>query len=233
MDLSTTIGFLGNIMAIVFFLSPIYLMIELFKNKETKKIPYLLFIGTILNCLYWVIYGLQSQIWAVYVCNGIGLVLNTVYLCIFLFFLEELQLFLKYILSIMVVLFSVLNISIFMLFNPNKSIAGTIAMVFNIIMFIATLQKISEVFIYKDNSYIPFPTILSCILSSFLWLLFGVLQNLNWYIIIPNFIGVSLGVFQLVLWFIFNNSDEKKNLIKDEKNIDENSVDEKKSLIKK
>ena len=204
MEFLDILGFLANVSALMFFISPLLMMIELAKTKETKKIPYFIFVGAILNCLFWLIYGIQKNLWPVYFCNGVGLFLNNVFLIMFIFYVQEINALLRIIINVFIISFNALMIFIFLLFVQNTSIAGSIAMGFNIIMFVATLQKIIEVFQFKDNSYIPFSTIVSLLICTSLWTLYGIFQK-DLYLVVPNGIGLVLALFQFVLWFIFNN----------------------------
>jgi len=54
--------------------------------------------------------------------------------------------------------------------------------------------------------------------ACFLWLVYGILQKKNMYLIIPNGLGLAISLFQVILWFIYNNFDknEKSNTSEDE-----------------
>jgi solute carrier family 50 protein (sugar transporter) len=218
MDLLTAVGFAANLLSIVFYISPTLIIVELVRNKETKRVPYLLFCATIMNCLFWFVYGIQKNFWAVYVNNGIGLMMNSVYLCLFICHVQELKVGYRIFLNISVFTFIMLIIFTFLQFIKNEQVTGIIAMIFNIVMFFSSLQKIFEVFRFRDNSYIPFLTILSLMFACFLWLVYGILQKKNMYLIIPNGLGLAISLFQVILWFIYNNFDknEKSNTSEDE-----------------
>ena len=40
------------------------------------------------------------------------------------------------------------------------------------------------------------------------------LQKMNMYLIIPNSIGLVISLFQIVLWFIFNNAEKTQETSK-------------------
>ena len=85
------LGIIGNILSIIFFLSPILIMVNLIKTGETKTVPSLLFMFTLLNCELWFIYGVQEDSWEIYICNFIGLLLNTIYLNLFCVYLKNMK----------------------------------------------------------------------------------------------------------------------------------------------
>lgn len=204
MDWITVVGFSANILSIVFYISPTMLIIDLCRTKDTSKIPYWMFIFTILNCLFWFIYGVQKGFWAVYLNNGLGLVMNLIYLCIFISHCQNLSLSTRWLLNILAFGFSAGFIASFIIFVTNVEVAGTVAMVFNICMFFSSLQKIADVFKYRDNTYIPFIPIVCLMMASTIWLLYGILQGMNMYLIIPNSIGLTISLFQVILWYVFN-----------------------------
>ena len=227
MDLLTVVGFCANIVSIVFYIAPTMIIVDLFRTKDTSRVPWLLFCGTIGNCLFFTIYGLQKgpTFWAVYLNNGIGCALNLIYLVIFILFLEQHNLAVRISFSIFLVAGCATIMASFLLIIKNSNITGSIAMVFNFLMFFTSLQKIFDVFQYKDNSYIPMFTIVSLLCSSFLWMSYGFLQSVNIYLIAPNMLGFVISLFQVVLWFVYNNPNaEEKKQISTEQNIDHEST---------
>ena len=94
--ITETLGLIGNIFAIVSFFIPLWIILNMTKTKNTSTVPWLLFIFTILNCEFWMIYGLKLKAWPIYVCNGVGIVTNHFYLIMFFLYLER-ETFFKFI----------------------------------------------------------------------------------------------------------------------------------------
>ena len=69
------VGYIGNAFALFFFFSPLKDMYGLFKGtQDVNKLPYLIFIFNILNCVLWVVYGILPCVMKapIYICNSIG-----------------------------------------------------------------------------------------------------------------------------------------------------------------
>lgn len=138
----------GTTFACFFFFSPIVLFIELCKTKSTYKIPYLMIIFNCTNTFLWVVYGLAGHDTIVYLCNGIALVANAVYLCWFLLYHFK-SIPLKLSLSIISLGIIAGFVILGLLSHYNEDLGGKIhdpigwcAMIFNIVMYIAPGQKI-------------------------------------------------------------------------------------------
>jgi Sugar efflux transporter for intercellular exchange len=68
----------------------------------------------------------------------------------------------------------------------------------------APLQAMSHVIQAKDSSTIHLPTLLLGYVNTSLWILFGAAaRNMDWYILLPNLIGLSLGLAQGALCVLY------------------------------
>jgi solute carrier family 50 protein (sugar transporter) len=214
MAITDVLGAMGNIIAILCFIIPITMMIELYKSKDTSKIPYLLFIFTILNCEFWAIYGLKINAWPIWLCNSLGIVTNCFFLTMFFIYLNITNNTKIVYISTLYVSF-VLSFGITYIFVDNYKLIGFIAMIMNILMYAAPLQKLLEVINKKDSSYIPIWVTLTFAISSCIWISYGYFKERDLYIIIPNSIGLTICLIQIILFFVFRkqkidkaNSDE-------------------------
>jgi|LauGreDrversion4_2_1035121.scaffolds.fasta_scaffold724495_2 solute carrier family 50 protein (sugar transporter) len=136
-------GWIGNALALFFFLSPAVVMLKLIKGEiEHKMIPYILLIANIMNCLLWFIYGMNLEDYQIYGCNGLGGVINVIYLTIFWYFFVEKK-FIYYVMYVVGSYLLLFGIWAFFTFNKtDNEIVGIVAMVFNIIMYAAPGQKL-------------------------------------------------------------------------------------------
>lgn len=217
MDYFSLLGLLSNLFTALFFISPATIVLNMLKTHDTTKIPYLFFLFTNINCLFCFIYGININSWPIYSNNLLGIIANTMYLSIYIMNLDNFSSKLKALLIMSIILFCIITFSFFMIFVKESNITGSIAMIFNIIMNLSQLQKIKEVFLYRDNSYIPLFTILCLFIQSILWTTIGILSNYNMFIIIPNILGVLLALMQIFIWFYFDNKEGKmkKDIIYD------------------
>ncbi|OIW21625.1 hypothetical protein TanjilG_06783 [Lupinus angustifolius] len=86
-ELSFFIGVIGNIISILLFLSPVPAFIRIIKHKSTEDFSSIPYICTLLNCSLWTYYGLiKSGEYLVATVNGFGIVVETIYLTLFIIF---------------------------------------------------------------------------------------------------------------------------------------------------
>ncbi|RHY21746.1 hypothetical protein DYB32_009716, partial [Aphanomyces invadans] len=70
------------------------------------------------------------------------------------------------------------------------------------LMVASPLSSVGTVFKHKSAASLPFKMITAGIACSFLWLSFGVLIH-DMFVIAPNAVNLVLGLFQLVLCFVY------------------------------
>jgi solute carrier family 50 protein (sugar transporter) len=208
MAITDILGALGNIIAIIFFIIPITMLIDLFKNRDTNKIPYLLFIFTILNCEFWALYGMKINAWPIWLCNSVGIVTNHIFLTIFFIYLDVTTNKKIAYIATQYVSF-ILSFSVVYIFVNNFKLIGFIAMIMNILMYAAPLQKLLEVIRKKDNSFIPIWVSITLIISSSIWIAYGYFKDRDLYIVIPNSIGLTICLIQVILYFLYRKEKTK------------------------
>ena len=144
-------GWVGNTLALFFYLSPLTLFYSLIKSKiDISIIPWVLLFANCGNCIIWSAYGIldyenRTQI---YVCNGVGSVINVVYVMIWVIYKVEKD-FKKSILLCFAVVIGAAGVFCLFYFLSkhfdNDDIAGKTAMICNIIMYGAPGQKLVSV----------------------------------------------------------------------------------------
>uniref|UniRef100_A0A0E0B0A5 Bidirectional sugar transporter SWEET n=1 Tax=Oryza glumipatula TaxID=40148 RepID=A0A0E0B0A5_9ORYZ len=86
------VGIVGNVISFGLFLSPVPTFWRIIKNKDVQDFKADPYLATLLNCMLWVFYGLPivhpNSILVVTI-NGIGLVIEAVYLTIFFLFSDK------------------------------------------------------------------------------------------------------------------------------------------------
>ncbi|EAZ08338.1 hypothetical protein OsI_30591 [Oryza sativa Indica Group] len=86
------VGIVGNVISFGLFLSPVPTFWRIIKNKDVQNFKADQYLATLLNCMLWVFYGLPiihpNSILIVTI-NGIGLVIEAVYLTIFFLFSDK------------------------------------------------------------------------------------------------------------------------------------------------
>jgi solute carrier family 50 protein (sugar transporter) len=226
MSITDILGSLGNAFAIIFFIIPITVIIQLIRTKDTDRVPFLLFIFTILNCEFWVLYGAKSDQWPLILCNAVGIVTNSFFLTVYFRYLK-IELYKKALLICMLYIGFVSSFTLLYLLVKGAQIFGIIAMIMNICMFASPLQNLKKVISQKDNSYIPLPVSIALIFNCVVWALYGFFKDKDLYVIIPNILGFGLAISQVILWIVYRkysksyakNSEEDELQNKQEDNI--------------
>jgi len=208
-ELTDFFGGLGNIITIVFFFLPLTIILELCKTKDTSKITWLLFIFTILNCEFWMIYGIKLNAWPIYFCNGVGVATNSLYITAYLLYLKE-PLWRRIFLIFLFFFIFFSTFFVFLRYVQNIHTIGWIALVMNMFMYAAPLQKISDVYKFHDNSYINIWIGLCLALNSSVWFTYGFFKSRDAFIMVPNMFGFFLNIFQIYLWNKFRKSPDSK-----------------------
>jgi len=143
------VGIIGNIFAMLLFIAPITLMIKLHKNQvDPLKVPFLVMMMNIMNCVLWLAYGILAKDIFFMVCNGVGYSLNLIYLCLYFIYRwrkDFKQALVFCALSVISAMFILVLIAFVFL---SKGAAQYSAMIFNIFMYAAPGQKIVSLFHY-------------------------------------------------------------------------------------
>ncbi|KAK1390324.1 Bidirectional sugar transporter SWEET [Heracleum sosnowskyi] len=229
----TIIGGIGNAISLGLFLSPLPTFIRIVKNKAVegfKPDPYL---AAIINCLFWVLYGTPfvhpGNILVVTI-NGVGFVIELVYLLIFLLYSNDNKqrkyvggiILLEFVVFILV---SGLVLGIVPSISKRSTIIGIICILFNILMYGSPLTVIRKVMRTKSVEFMPFWLSATGTLNGACWLVYGLLRfDIN--LVIPNGLGFFFGLVQLVIyaWFYEKTPSGDKKQAKLEVQLPENIV---------
>ncbi|XP_019235088.1 PREDICTED: bidirectional sugar transporter SWEET12-like isoform X2 [Nicotiana attenuata] len=91
---------------------------------------------------------------------------------------------------------------------------GWICLVFSLCVFVAPLGIVRQVIKTKSVKYMPLLLSVFLTLSAVMWFFYGLLvKDIN--IAIPNILGFILGIFQMVLYIIYNKKE--KAILKEQK----------------
>ena len=151
------------------------------------------------NTVCWVAYGLRQGLFQSFVCNLIGGIITLIYLLIFLCYFVELKV-MWCIASIVLALDLVLEFFwIFYKIIKNLAAIGYFTMIFNILMYAGTLEKLGRVLSTHNYNLIPILISILMLINSVMWLIYGIAYN-NAPTMIPNAIGIVFQVIAIGLW---------------------------------
>ena len=223
-------GWIGVIVSISFFGSPILKFINLIKKKiDYKEINIIIILGNYISSIVWLIYGYEIKIKQIIVCYSIGALISLIFIWIYLVFMGKKKMNLALICTI---LLSALTFGIYIILVViinDKKILGEVCFIVCSLSYISPTQLIIKVLNTKDYKLIP---IYSAILSAIgycSWAIFG-LFNFNATIIIPNLVGLGFSLAQIILYRVYKN---KRALTEELGNISTSVIGAMKNVVEK
>ncbi|MCE3051171.1 hypothetical protein HAX54_049037 [Datura stramonium] len=109
--------------------------------------------------------------------------------------------------------------------SNRAQIVGWICLIFSLCVFVAPLGVLRQVIRTKSVEYMPFLLSFFLTLSAIMWFFFGLLRK-DYNIAIPNVLGFTLGVLQMVLYLIYKNAKKVTEEVKISENTETVIVEE-------
>ncbi len=209
MNLDEIVSWTATILGFGLKASPIVLFYQIaVGNKKIEIVPEMLIICNVLSAELWFSYWIRIKTkMAPIVSSSVSFVLGVIFSIIYLFYFSQKKcskLFIYIIIEFIAIALLYYTLSL-----TEIKIVGFIANCVNILNFISPAQRIVRVCREKNYSLIPIATtVLGCI-SSFLWLVFGILIN-DYNVMIPNTISVIIALFNTLIWFYFYCTRKEK-----------------------
>ena len=228
MNLDEIVSWTATILGFGLKASPIVLFYQIaVGNKKIEIVPEMLIICNVLSAELWFSYWIRIKTkLAPIVSSSVSFVLGVIFSIIYLYYFSKKtcsKLFIYVIMECVAIALLYYTLTL-----TEIKIIGFIANCVNILNFISPAQRIVRVCREKNYSLIPIvTTVLGCI-SSFLWLVFGILIN-DYNVMIPNTISVLIALFNTSIWFYFyctTKGKKEKTKEKEEEMIETNRGDE-------
>ena len=228
MNLDEIVSWTATILGFGLKASPIVLFYQIaVGNKKIEIVPEMLIICNVLSAELWFSYWIRIKTkLAPIVSSSVSFVLGVIFSIIYLYYFSKKtcsKLFIYVIMECVAIALLYYTLTL-----TEIKIIGFIANCVNILNFISPAQRIVRVCREKNYSLIPIATtVLGCI-SSFLWLVFGILIN-DYNVMIPNTISVLIALFNTSIWFYFyctTKGKKEKTKEKEEEMIETNRGDE-------
>ncbi|KAI3453352.1 hypothetical protein Pfo_010015 [Paulownia fortunei] len=214
-DARTVVGIIGNIIALILFLSPVPTFYRIWKKRSVEQYSPVPYLATFINCGLWVLYGLplvHPNSTLVVTINGTGFVIEIVYLSLFLIFSDsKKRLRLMLIVVAECIFMAVLALLVLTLAHTTKlrsAIVGSICMVGNIMMYASPLAVMKLVIKTRSVEYMPFCLSLFSFLNGISWTAYALIR-FDPFIVAPNGMGSVLGLAQLLLYATFYKSTNR------------------------
>ncbi|KAL7106451.1 hypothetical protein ACP275_07G114900 [Erythranthe tilingii] len=231
-ELAFIFGIIGNIISFLVFLAPVPTFYTIWKKKSSKgfqSIPYSVAFFSASLLLY---YGfLKTNAYMIVSINGIGCVIEAIYLLIYLIYAPNKA---KIFTMKLIIVFNVGGLGLItavslVAFKGSKrvSFVGWVCAIFTIAVFAAPLSIMRRVIRTKSVEYMPFTLSFFLTLCATTWFFYGFFVR-DYYIALPNVLGFLFGIAQMILYLIYKNAkkvDETKldhELEPPNKNIEKN-----------
>ena len=203
-------GWVGTVLATIFYLSPIVPFSSLIKNEITyKDTPGALLIMSFFNCILWGVYGLRDNLIQLYITNFLGCFITFIFIIIYLIYLSEEKILTSIIYNIIALNFVVEIFYIAYALCINDHVGNT-ATVFNVLMYAAPGEKIYKVYQTQKYDLLPIVSSFCGLACATCWFIYGLYNNRTG-IMIPNALGIFFSILQIIVWAIFYNKKKKED----------------------
>ncbi|XP_031484642.1 bidirectional sugar transporter SWEET6b-like [Nymphaea colorata] len=212
----SVIGIIGNVISFGLFLSPTPTFYRIWKKGDVEDFSPIPYLATVMNCMLWVFYGfpiVHPHSLLVLTINGIGLVVELIYLCMYFTYSSKRQKVKpSLILLVEMVLMAIVVVVTLLVFHTHEKrtlFVGILCIIFGTCMYASPLSAMRLVIKTKSVDYMPFYLSLASFLNGVCWTIYALLPfDIN--IVIPNGLGTLFGAAQLVLYGCYFRSTPKK-----------------------
>ncbi|XP_057481646.1 bidirectional sugar transporter SWEET6b-like [Actinidia eriantha] len=215
-DAQFLVGLLGNATAFFLFAAPMATFWRILKNKSVEEFKPDPYIAGVMNCIFWVFYGLpliHPHSTLVITINSIGLFLQLCYLAIFMYYgnkTHRIKIVGFLILEVVVTtIVAGLVLHFFHTHNKRSMVVGIFCICFGAILYFSPLTVMKKVVQTKSVEFMPFWLSVAAFSNGVVWSVYALLQ-FDAYILIGNSIGALFGAAQLILYAIYYKSTPKK-----------------------
>ncbi|KAL7084078.1 hypothetical protein ACP275_14G202600 [Erythranthe tilingii] len=219
-SLSFIIGIIGNVISILMFASPINTFKQVVKKKSTENYKGVPYITTLLSTSLWTFYGvLKTDGLLVVTVNGVGAGLNLLYVILFLIYSP------KHTKVKSVKLVGIVNVGFLggviivtmvgLRGGIRLTLVGVLCALITVGMYAAPLSAMRTVIKMKSVKYMPFFLSFFQFLNGAVWSAYAVLIK-DYYIGVPNGIGLLLGSAQLILYMMYKNESNCEEKMEEE-----------------
>ncbi|CAD6244387.1 unnamed protein product [Miscanthus lutarioriparius] len=212
MELQTwafTFGILGNIISLMVFLSPLPTFYRVYRKKSTEGFQSTPYVVTLFSCMLWIFYALlKSGAELLVTINGVGCVIETVYLGMYLVYAPKAARVLtaKMLLGLNVGVFGLVALVTMVLSNGGLRVhvLGWICVSVALSVFAAPLSIMRQVIRTKSVEFMPISLSFFLVLSAVIWFAYGALKK-DVFVAAPNVLGFVFGVAQMALYMAYRN----------------------------
>ncbi|XP_017697409.2 bidirectional sugar transporter SWEET16-like [Phoenix dactylifera] len=207
LDPSFIVGIVGNVISILVFASPIGTFRRVVKKKSTESFKWQPYVTTLLSTSLWTFYGLLKPGGLLVVTvNGIGTVLQAIYVTLYLVYApRDTRVKMAKLVAVLNVGFLGLVILVTLLAihgSVRLTVIGFLCAALTVGMYVSPLAAMRMVVKTMSVEYMPFFLSFFLFLNGGVWSVYSLLVQ-DYFIGVPNCVGFALGSVQLVLYAIY------------------------------
>eukprot|EP00742_Colponemidia_sp_Colp-10_P012250 GILJ01013724.1.p1 GENE.GILJ01013724.1~~GILJ01013724.1.p1 ORF type:complete len:243 (+),score=37.15 GILJ01013724.1:137-865(+) len=196
MDVVSLLGIVGIAVSGFLYASPFPSVVTAARKRDNSHLNNKLLFCLLLNCSMWVCYGFRKNDHFIYGLNLFGMAVSVGFAAVY----HKLNhssssswlTFLLYYCAIPAACFV-----LFLLVVP-LTIVGVVTCAFNCLMFVSTLATMRRAIETANKRLLPLAVALGSVAAGSVWTVYGILIG-DIFVIVPNALGVVLGVLQLVV----------------------------------
>ncbi|KAK2438959.1 bidirectional sugar transporter N3 [Trifolium repens] len=227
------VGILGNIASFFCFIAPISIFYRIVKKKATDGFQSVPYVAALFSAMLWIFYAyIKTGEMLIITINLFGCAIETIYLAIYMIYCpRKARIFTVKLICLLnlggICLVVVLTHVLAKERTARIELLGWICVVLSTSVFAAPLSIIRVVIRTKSVEFMPFTLSLLLTISAILWLTYGILLK-DIFVTLPNFVGITFGTIQMVLYAIYRNNkpvnDEKLPEHKEDNNNNDNQL---------
>eukprot|EP00253_Pinus_taeda_P001193 PITA_01193 len=209
------LGVLGNATSLAVFLSPLQIFWGVYKLKSTQEFSGLPYVCTLFDCAMWLLYGtpyVKPNSILIVAINGVGFVLESVYLVSYLIFATKEKkgtiIRLTIAMSLAFVIVVIITLLVLHTHSARELLVGTVGVMLSIAMYASPLSVMRLVIRTKSVEYMPFLLSLFNFINAIVWLCYSVVTR-DIFIAVPNCIGCVCGAVQLGIYGFYRKYHPK------------------------
>ncbi|KAG9445539.1 hypothetical protein H6P81_011667 [Aristolochia fimbriata] len=213
-----TFGLLGNLVSFMVYLAPLPTFYRIYKKKSTEGFQSVPYVVALFSAMLWIYYAfVKSNAYLLITINTVGCVIETLYIVAFIVYAPRKARILtaKLLLLLNIGVFGlIVALTIFLAKGSGRvRVLGWICVVFSVSVFAAPLSIMRLVIRTRSVEFMPFTLSFFLTLSAVMWFFYGLFLK-DYYIALPNIIGFTFGVIQMILYVIYK---DRKKVILEEK----------------
>ncbi|NP_001288522.1 bidirectional sugar transporter SWEET16 [Zea mays] len=214
-DPSFLVGIVGNVISILVFASPIATFRRIVRSRSTEDFRWLPYVTTLLSTSLWTFYGLlKPGCLLVVTVNGAGAALEAAYVALYLVYAprETKAKMAKVVVAVNVAfLAAVVAVALLALHGGARLFAvGLLCAALTVGMYAAPLGAMRTVVKTRSVEYMPFSLSFFLFLNGGVWSIYSLLVK-DYFIGVPNAIGLVLGTAQLLLYLAYRKAPASKD----------------------